>query len=202
MPINPNPNLSTDLMSAAIEMLDQRGATDFSMKDLAAKVGYAVTAVYRCYKSKTHLLQAMQLRLFVELPLQFEAVSKETTDTKRIKALGAAFIKWSLLHPARYRFMFNSIEAAAILSDEDQETARSGLRVLEALIRNGTESGEFAVEDPGAAATILFATLHGLVSLHIAQRLDHEQIEDLSSFYENHVTTWFGRLLMPVELSP
>jgi len=197
MPRQLNPHLRRDLLRAAVTLLDQRDDASFSMRELAAQVEYSVTAVYRCFEHKSHLLQALQLHLFQQLPEQLMPALLESGRPDQIRALGAAFIRWGLAHPARYRFMFHTTEADALLDEADQEVARAGLRLLEQLIAEGVEAGEFAEQDAAASATLLFASLHGLISLYTAQRLDPAHISDLQVFYEDHATLWMSRLLTP-----
>ena len=213
MPKPINKNLRTDLLQAAILLLDTRGDTHFSMKELAAQVDYSVTAVYRCFEHKTHLLQALQLHLFEQLPHHlFPILSQlhsipssdhvkqsDTTPMSRvvqIRAIGAAFIKWGVEHPARYHFMFHTTQAGSLLTAENQAKARLGMRLLEQLIQEGIEEGEFIPQDPTVSATLLFASLHGLISLYTAQRLDSSHITDLSDFYDTYVADWMSKLLL------
>ena len=59
--------------------------------------------------------------------------------------------------------MFQVTDPDALLNEEDQEIARAGLKLLETLITEGIREGDFAPQDAAASATLLFASLHGLI---------------------------------------
>ena len=195
MPRNANPNLRSDLLVAAVKLLDARGAPDFSMRDLCAEVDYTVTAAYRVFRGRGHLLQAMQLELFKGLAEDLIAEPTGASTTEHITDLGSRFLAWAVAHPARYRFMFHSTEPEALLDEADQAMARAPLHYLEALLRQGAERGELEVEDASSLAVMLFATLHGLVSLYLAQRLDDATVADPVAFYDRWSSTWISALL-------
>ncbi len=194
MPRKPNKNLREDLLKKAIHFLDTRGNLRFSMRELASELNYSVTAVYRVFRSRSHLLQVMQLRLFSELPAALMDTNPGTVRQK-IRNMGGGFIRWAVTHPARYHFMFHSTEPEALLNENEQKTARAGLFFLEALIREGIRKKEFEVEDPAATATMLFASLHGLISLHLAKRLDPSVAADPVAFFERNSAIWADLLL-------
>lgn len=193
MPRPTNPDLRDDLLDAATALLDARGDVDFSMRDLCAEVGYSVTAAYRAFGSRAQLLQALQLKLFAALG---EALmSPPAADLAvEIQALGSRFIGWAIAHPGRYHFMFHATAPEALLQPADQALARAPLRYLEQLLARGHSCGALRVEDPAAAAVMLFATLHGLVSLHLAARLDPVTVPDLQAFHERWSATWLVAL--------
>jgi len=93
-------------------------------------------------------------------------------------------------------------DSDALLSEVDQEVARAGLRLLEMLITEGIHGGDFAPQNANVSATLLFASLHGLISLHLAQRLDTSLITDLQDFYNTHATQWMSNLLISNRVSP
>lgn len=202
MPRSANPNLRPDLLRAAVALLDQRGDADFSMRDLSAQVDYAVTAVYRTFRSRAHLLRALQMTLFEGLAVALFETPLTGDSVEQIVELGDRFMSWAVAHPGRYRFMFHSTEPEALLDEADQALARAPLRTLEGLLTQAAQAGALEVEDPAAAAVMLFATLHGLLSLHLAQRLDPDTVADPVEFYRRWVPTWLATMTRPAHLGP
>ena len=56
MPRPVNPNLRRDLLTTAVQLLDERGEPSFSMKELCAGIDYSVTAAYRVFRGRADLL--------------------------------------------------------------------------------------------------------------------------------------------------
>ena len=109
--------------------------------------------------------------------------------------MGRQFVSWAVKHPHRYRFMFQAMDAGALLHEQDQDSARAGLYLLESLVRSGHDAGEFEVADPRVVATMLFSSLHGLVSLFLANRLDDEIVPCARLFYDQHSVGWITKFL-------
>lgn len=193
MPRPANPHLKRDLLVAATRLLDAAGEPTFTIKDLCAEVDYSVTAAYRAFRSRAHLLQALQLHLFEGL---LAALVSEPAPTvvAEVRSVGRRFMAWADAHPARYRLMFQSIDAEVLLAPAEQELARAPLRYLEALLARGCATGALQNVDPRATAVMLFASLHGLISLHLAGRLDPSTVADPLSFYDQWADQWLATL--------
>ena len=194
MPKAKNPNLADELMNAAMTYIDTHGRADFSMKTLASQIGYAVTAVYRCFENRAQLLQQIQMNYFMEFSEHFIGIHDVGDEVIQVHEMGIRFVSWASENPHRYRFMFQDTDA--LLSEEDQYLARSALTLLASIIESGKAAGRFDVQSPSATATMLFASLHGLVSLYLAERLDNEIVPSLAEFYETHSLRWIDALLM------
>ena len=193
MPRPANPNLRRDLLASAVRLLDARGEPSFSMKELCAGIDYSVTAAYRAFGSRADLLRALQVHLFEGLFADLSAEPRACVIAET-RALGRRFLVWAVSHPARYRFMFHSIEAEALLEPAEQALARAPLAYLEAVLAQGKATGRLSIEDPGATALLLFASLHGLASLQLAERLDRERVPDLIAFYDRWADSWLSVL--------
>ena len=197
MPRSPNPRLRADLLSSAVRLLDARGGPSFSMKELCAEVDYSVTAAYRVFRSRADLLRALQLHLFTELFTDLAGGEVSSCARTETRLLGRRFLVWAVDHPARYRFMFHNTEAEALLSASDQVLARAPLQYLESVLERGRSAGVFSVADPGSTALLLFASLHGLASLHLSERLDRSRVPDLIAFYDRWADHWLAVLTPP-----
>lgn len=186
------------LMDAALTMLDERGDVTFSMRELAARVGYAVTAVYRCYETRGHLLRQLTVKLFDLLTDRLNEATLEGDAREKAHQFGANFLDWSLEFPGRYRLMYLYTAAEAKLTPEERVSAGGPQRLLERNLRTGLERGELSSLDAYAISHILFASLHGLASLAGSSRLDPGVASDIVGFYERHVEVWVDPFLGPV----
>ena len=173
MPRPQNPVLRETLISAALRLLEEEGP-NFSMRTLAQSVGYTVTAVYRCFANREALLTAMQLALFDALGQMLAEALADAPESlvERIGQLGQQFLAWAVEHPVRYQFMFLNTESGVLLSGADRERAQAPLRLLEALLQQGSATGEIVVHDPKMTAILLFSSIHGFASLYCSHRLD------------------------------
>ena len=194
MPRPINPRLRDDLLDAAILLLERQGPS-FSVRDLSAEIDYSATAVYRCFASRGDLLKAVQVRLFVELVTELmppspcdEAVSAQILD------LGRRFVVWGVDHPVRYTFMFQNADPDALLDEHERNIARAPLLALEALVILGMDQGVLASGSAKTVALMFFASVHGLISLHHAQRLEGFMPESPQEVYEAWATLWIAQI--------
>jgi len=192
VPRPPNPELPRQLLDAALELLDERGDAAFSMRELAARVGYAVTAVYRCYNSRADLLRALQVRLYKQLAAHVDPPEASGLSLKeRVLVIGESYLSWALTHRARYLFMFHTSETYLLLSENERAMARTGFDAFETML--ATADG--AALPPSASATYIFATLHGLASLALTERFKDTEAEELLTFYAAHQAPYLAALL-------
>jgi AcrR family transcriptional regulator len=191
MPRPVNPTLKSDLIDAAIVLLETSGPS-FSMRDLSASIGYSTTAVYRCFSDRADLLRAMQIRLFEGLAAELMPPFDEGEVVPQIVALGAAFVQWGVRHPVRYEFMFHNPQPEALLSETERVLVMGPLWALEALIERAVQVGELSLVSPKTVALMMFSSVHGLVSLHLAQRLDGHTEAELGQLYNEWVQVMLG----------
>ncbi len=195
MPRLPNPLLPELLLNAALEMLDERGAATFSMRELAGRIGYAVTAVYRCYEKRGHLLRVLTMRLY-EVMAESTYTSEGDNTEEKLVGFGNRFIGWAVEYPGRYRLMFEHNDPEALLTAEELASVASPVRYIESLLREGQSIGEVpADQDPAALASIMFASLHGLVALTSSGRLNGH-CSDVQGFFDRYSQPWFHGLLV------
>ena len=194
MPRPPNPELPNLLMDAALSLLDEREDVLFSMRELAGRINYSVTAVYRCYETRGDLLRKLTVKLFGMMAADVVVPGPGTVE-EQIGGLGERFLAWSMKYPGRFRLMFLYAEPDARLTEADAVHARGGLKFVETVVASGNERGQCRVAEPSALATILFSSLVGLASLALAERLDGVGPDTIAAYYAEHRDTWLKPLL-------
>ena len=87
--------------------------------------------------------------------------------------------------------MFLTDEPDALLTPEEQALARAPLVALAGVLAAAPLRPGL---DPHAAATWLFAGLHGLIALHLQARLDPATVPDPAEFVRVHGAIWSATL--------
>jgi len=195
MPRPRNQELPALLLAAAEELLVKNGGPNFSMRELSARVGYTLTAVYRCFDNRAALLRQLTLRFFSE----FNAYCVPPLDSGPLEATrmaGRRFVEWAVEHPTQYLFMFSEYGSDSLLtSQQEKSTARLGLVGITTLLRMSKQMGQIDIEDPEATAIELLCYLHGLASLSLSGRLEGTPGGDAMEFLEANSTRMINRLL-------
>ena len=161
--------LREELIEAASELL-ARGTSEeaLSLRAVAREVGIAPTSFYLHFRDKEELLWAVSEARFRELGQHMDVMAAQASGpVEELRARAMAYCRYGLDHPNHYRVLFGS---------EPTEKARRPLselpggRVFEGLrdsVAQALSSGEAAHTDPLLSTILLWAALHGLVTLRV-----------------------------------
>ncbi|MGZ3420148.1 MAG: TetR/AcrR family transcriptional regulator [Polyangiales bacterium] len=153
-------NLRRALLDTALELFVQRGAFDFTLRELAREAGVTHNAPYRHFAGKNELLAAIREEGFAMLAEAAQkALETETEPRPRVRALGDAYVRFAIERPHHFRLMLS----------EKAEQAGPKAGAFE-LLRKTLEEGRAAgvVRDDLSArelALAAWALVHGLASL-------------------------------------
>lgn len=164
-------DLRNALLDAAAELVSARGGPDFSLREIAARVGVRHAAAYRHFASKEAILSALAARAFERMAARFAAVEKRhgKDADARIEALGDAYLSMVRDEPGAYRVMFANV------SEPDPACEAAARQCFDALLRaiaDGQAAGVVRRDLPAIAiAAANWSALHGLAMLEIDKRL-------------------------------
>ena len=159
------------ILEAATTLFEQRGYDGFSLRQVAEGIGYTATTIYLYFKDKDELLLAVCTEGFAGFGAALEAASKRITDPQlRIREIGRAYINFGLSHPVHYRVMFmQTPDFVLSAANQPQDDASSYQIFLEA-VTAAMRAGVIPVADPLETTNLLWAGVHGLVSLSLSSR--------------------------------
>ncbi|MBL8717366.1 MAG: TetR/AcrR family transcriptional regulator [Myxococcales bacterium] len=164
-------NLRRTLLDAAVALFAERGAFDFTLRELARAAGVTHNAPYRHFAGKAELLEALRSEGFLALAEAAQASLAAAGDDprKRVRALGDAYLRFAIDEPHRFRLMLHNplggaddpvvgqASALAILKDTLEEARRAGV------VRQDLSARELALA--------AWALVHGLSSLMVAGQI-------------------------------
>jgi AcrR family transcriptional regulator len=168
-------DLRTAVLDAARQLLVREGYRDLSMRDVARAVGCSVSSIYLYFAGKDALVHALMDEGFERWHRRMrEVADAEVTPAARLEAVCRAYVEFGLANPEFYEimYMFHS-DRMARYPRELFRRARRNLEELGALAAAYADPSARAPADEGSVrATALWATLHGIVSTIIADRVD------------------------------
>lgn len=175
-------------MAAAAEVFLEKGYEDFSMRQVAARIGYSATTIYHHFLNKEDLLKAVLAMAFTEFDAALlEAVDAEPDPSRRMGALGKAFVRFGVAHPVHYQLMY--LHRPQWFEADDGNPAkvaqRSSYGLLLAGVEEAIEKGWLPQADSRALADWMWATVHGLVMLGITEfRDDPARLEAAMTLFD------------------
>jgi AcrR family transcriptional regulator len=100
-------DLRNALLDEALEVLRVEGSANFTLRDLARRVGVSHAAPYAHFPDKRALLAAVATLGFQELGGRLRAAVEATADPLgRLAAIGRTYVRFGCEEPAHYRLMF------------------------------------------------------------------------------------------------
>lgn len=162
------------MITAGLELLEEVGLEDLSLRAIAARVGVSHTAPKNHFGSLKGLLSAMAAEGFRRHAVAMrEGVEGTAKGKERLRAATAGYVRFAKQHPALFRLMFSPLLAR----DETAELAEAGMQSYAVLqsVAAGLEWPRPELEQPSELKSwqsemLLWSIVHGYASLLIEGR--------------------------------
>ena len=159
--------LRRTLLDAASRLLLAEGPGALTMRRVAGAVGCSTTVLYTMFGGKEGLADALFREGFERLRRRLEAVADDD-PLSRLGALANAYRANALAERAYYGVMFQQAIPGFRPSAASLAAARASLEVLALAVRAAMDAGALRPGDPQPVAEVLWAAVHGVVSLELA----------------------------------
>ncbi|MFI9846794.1 TetR/AcrR family transcriptional regulator [Nonomuraea sp. NPDC051941] len=189
-------DLRAALLDAAEELVRERGADGWSLREASARVGVSPSAAYHHFASRDTLVRALSERILSRLgDLLADACEQagelsgagagprapvgETADPlRRLIALGRGYLHWAVQDPAVARLVFG-----AGATGPDSRVSPHPHDVLTAELDRLADLGALSAASRPGAEFVVWAPIHGLAVLLIDGliRVDDARAFDLQA---------------------
>jgi AcrR family transcriptional regulator len=159
--------LRRTLLDAASRLLMAEGPGALTMRRVAGAVGCSTTVLYTMFGGKEGLAEALYREGFERLRRRLEAVADDD-PLALLAALAHAYRANALAEQAYYGVMFQQAIPGFRPSAGSLAAAGASLEVLARAVRAAMDAGALRPGDPQAVAEVLWAAVHGVVSLELA----------------------------------
>ncbi|HRR08879.1 MAG TPA: TetR/AcrR family transcriptional regulator [Rhodothermales bacterium] len=188
-------NLRREILDTTRRLLIQDGYQNLSMRKIANAIGYSATSIYLYFENKDNLVHALIDEGMEKMQQLLLGIDNLLTDPlKALRELCNRYVAFGLENPEYYEVMFQLHPARmARYPVEKYRKARKNLEVFRDVIEAGQRMSLFREGDALLKATAVWTSLHGLVSLLIAQRVDQQIApEDLQERVFDQVVAFVG----------
>jgi AcrR family transcriptional regulator len=184
------------LLGHARDLYLEQGSARFSLREVARRSKVSAAAVYRHYDGKEALLRevcAEGFRIFYSYLMR--ALSAPTPK-ERLVACARQYLRFGLEHPRDYRFIFmGAAEDFAALAPSKGAEQDPTFNFLVDRVRECIQARLLRKGDPEALATVVWAHVHGLVSLRLSGHLGSVGSDaEFEHFYLGAVNEIIGAL--------
>jgi AcrR family transcriptional regulator len=153
-----------DLLDAAESVLVDGGMGALTIDEIVARAGVAKGTFYLYFRSKEHVLSALQDRFVETLVAAQRTRLAELRDgdwTDQLELWMESSIRGYLDNTELHDALFLHGPSGGHSRAGALHPANQHLHSLEEILRCGIEAGEFTVTSPTAAAVLLYAAMHG-----------------------------------------
>jgi AcrR family transcriptional regulator len=156
------------LLDGASGLLVAEGPGALTMRRVAGAVGCSTTVLYTMFGAKEGLAEALYREGFERLRGRLEAVPDGGDPLVRLRELARAYRDNALAEAAYYGVMFQRAIPRFEPSPAALAVAGASLEVLAQAVEAAMDAGALRPGDPRAVAEVLWAAVHGAVSLELA----------------------------------
>ncbi|MFA9388500.1 MAG: TetR/AcrR family transcriptional regulator [Prolixibacteraceae bacterium] len=175
-----------EIINVSLELIAESGIQSLTIKNLAKKIGFAESAIYRHYDNKIQILLAI---------LDFFKLSTEHFFTDQLSSNENSLIKIENLFQNHFKKFSTSPSLVAVIFSEEifrneaeltekvQEIMNKNIASLETIIQTGQKNGEIKADiDASHLAVIIMGSLRMFVKQWHMQNYKFNLIEKGSGF--------------------
>ena len=158
-------DLRTALVCAAMELLEESGEAELSLRAVARRAGVSPAAPYRHYADREALVSAVAAVGYRDLAERLAAAHPAPSTAEQLADVAVAYVRFAIERPALFRIMFSEP------CDRDNDERVAATAAVTLYLRE-IVARAFPDSDPEALAPAIWALVHGLAFLHLDGRLD------------------------------
>jgi AcrR family transcriptional regulator len=168
--------LQSQILDAARAILIERGFEGLTMRAVADRIEYSAAALYKHFADRDELVRALCARDFYAFGQEMNsragavAADPKTDPLDRLRTIGLSYAEFALSHPEQYRVMF--MNPAPIDRDGIEfpygDPKSDAYAMLALAVQAAQRAGHYGGLDKDLVAQTLWATMHGVLSLEIA----------------------------------
>ena len=160
-------NLRQALVDAALELIEKKGPTGFTLSEAAKQAGVTPATVYRHFEGRDDLIAEAARQgyeIFADL-MEYAYETGQPSALASFEATGRAYLAFARRHPGHYVAMFES----GISVNRTPELAAVAARASGVLEKSATELSEHIPPEkrppPQMFSAHIWAMSHGVVEL-------------------------------------
>ncbi len=167
-------NLRQGMLDAATRLLTEEGPAALTVRRVAEAVNCSTTLLYSLFGGKDGLANELYLEGFARLKQEFAAASTQAMKNREggeglapLLLHARIYHQYAKRNPSYYMVMFGDAIAGFVPPVESRKKAWESLAALIETFEEVMRQGALPPSNPTAAARLLWAAMHGAVSLEL-----------------------------------
>ena len=193
-------DLRARIAQVAQELFASGGVEGISMRKLADRAGVTATAIYRHFRDKDEILDALISVGLAVLSDYLAPALRAKDPERRLRELIDAYLRFAIEQPKYFDLAFLVPSPSTRMSQELERHNRATFKLAIEQVAACMESGIFRPGDPIETAVFLWSTAHGLVILYRMNRFGPDSGQ-FSALYRGTIEQAI-RSLRPLTAAP
>jgi AcrR family transcriptional regulator len=185
------------ILDAAQEIIDARGLTGLSAREVARRIGYSPGTIYNMFTNLDDVILNIEGRVLDALDARLSAIpdTEDGGDT-RITHIAHAYLAFTREQPRLWNLLFeHHLPAGTDLPTWYQQKLEGLMAHVERALASHFAPGREA--DRHRAARVLWAGVHGITSLSTADKLSVVTAETAGRLVDDLIGTYVKGLRAP-----
>lgn len=180
--------LKDNILKAAKKLFLERGIEKTSIRNIADEIEYSPGIIYHYFKDKNEIFHELHTEGFQELRKRMSILSAIVDPMSRLRAMGKIYIEFGLENEDMYDLMFiieAPIDHLETKDDVCWTEGDSSFNLLRVTVKECMQKGHFQGHRLEALSFMIWATVHGMVSLKIRKRVNILEVSEVENIVEN-----------------
>ena len=153
-----------EILKATQALLLERGIDGVSIRRVSERCGYSAPTIYHHFGDKKGLIDALLEERFRAVHERMAAIPKGGDPAVYLREMARAFVRFALDNPSHYQLLM----APGLGNVAAIPSAAAARALVKAALGELAARGTLAAPDLEAAFQVLWAVLHGVISLYLA----------------------------------
>src|SRR5271156_3433582 len=163
----PSAGMEGALLTSAADILESEGPDGLSVRRIAAAAGVAPMGVYNHFESKFGIVEALFIQGFERLGAEMAAMAQIEDPIQALAEGARRYRALALAHPMAYQVMFLRAAPGFEPSLDALGQCTGTFDSLVAVVDRAIQAGLIAEGSSNDTAQLIWATIHGWVSLEL-----------------------------------
>ena len=197
-------DLRSALLDAALEIINELGPQQLTIREAARRAGVSHTAPYRHFADKNQMIVAVLEQGFdlLKQTMQAKKAAAEKDPIYQFAASGMAYIDFALQHPAYYRVMYSGDLLSSSGQGSLQHTSSDTFKELVEDMKTCQQLNILKPGIPELQALSILSTVHGFVTLVNDNRVnallgDNFQLDEIRDAVMAAIFEGIGAVIPP-----
>lgn len=180
--------LRESILKAAMELFIENGFEKTSIRNIADRIEYSPGIIYHYFQDKNEIFYALHSLGFMEMRKRMEILAAIADPMSRLRAMGKIYIQFAMDNADMYDLMFIKEAPMEHLENKSGECWVEGnntFALLRETVRQCMANGHFEGHALEPVSYLVWAAVHGIVSLYIRKRVTVLEMSEVDQIVDN-----------------